>query len=138
MKQEEITSKKYEKYSYDISQEFSNQIDAFTKKEKMTAAELMYSAWGILLMEYTNSTDVVFGTTVSGRNAKIKGIEDAVGLFINTLPLRMENHENKNVLQLLEDVKKSVRERELYETSPLVDIKTYVGISGKKNYLIHW
>ncbi|MGR5997125.1 condensation domain-containing protein [Bacillus cereus] len=34
--------------------------------------------------------DVVFGTVVSGREAKVEGIEAMVGLFINTIPTRVK------------------------------------------------
>ena len=49
----------------------------------------MQAAWAILLGRLTGRDDVVFGVTVAGRPPEIAGIEHMVGLFINTLPLRM-------------------------------------------------
>ncbi|HLP62667.1 MAG TPA: condensation domain-containing protein, partial [Candidatus Deferrimicrobium sp.] len=61
-----------------------DQLDAFVKNNRVTLAAIFYTAWGLLLQKYSGSEDVVFGTTVSGRSAAIEGIEDMVGLFINT------------------------------------------------------
>ena len=49
----------------------------------------MQVAWAILLGRLTGREDVVFGVTVAGRPPEIAGIERMVGLFINTLPLRI-------------------------------------------------
>ncbi|QNP68746.1 amino acid adenylation domain-containing protein [Streptomyces roseirectus] len=48
----------------------------------------VHSAWGVTLGSLLHATDVVFGSTVSGRDADVPGIEDMVGLFINTIPVR--------------------------------------------------
>ncbi|HEY8979677.1 MAG TPA: amino acid adenylation domain-containing protein [Streptomyces sp.] len=48
----------------------------------------VHSAWGVTLGTLLHSTDVVFGSTVSGRDVDVPGIADMVGLFINTIPVR--------------------------------------------------
>ena len=55
----------------------------------MTLNTLMQAAWGVLLGRLTGRDDVVFGVTVAGRPPELAGVEQMVGLFINTLPLRM-------------------------------------------------
>ena len=55
----------------------------------MTLNTVMQTAWGLLLGRLTGRDDVVFGVTVAGRPAELAGVEHMVGLFINTLPLRM-------------------------------------------------
>ncbi|MCP5049348.1 MAG: B12-binding domain-containing radical SAM protein, partial [bacterium] len=64
--------------------------EQFTQHLKITLACLLYGTWGILVQRYNNREDIVFGTTVSGRSHTVKGIEDIVGLFINTIPLRIK------------------------------------------------
>ena len=49
----------------------------------------MQGAWALLLSRYSGERDVVFGTVVSGRPADAAGVESMVGLFINTLPVRV-------------------------------------------------
>ncbi|WP_455901807.1 non-ribosomal peptide synthase/polyketide synthase [Rhodococcus gordoniae] len=55
----------------------------------ITVNTLVQTAWGLVLGALTGRTDVVFGATVSGRPPQIPGIEAMVGLFINTVPVRI-------------------------------------------------
>ena len=55
----------------------------------LTLNTILQGAWAILLGRLTGRDDVVFGTTVAGRPPEIAGIETMVGLFINTLPVRV-------------------------------------------------
>ncbi len=50
---------------------------------------LVQGSWALLLGMLAGSDDVVFGATVAGRPAEVPGIETMVGLFINTLPVRV-------------------------------------------------
>src|SRR3546814_12737257 len=52
-------------------------------------ATLVQVAWGIVLAELLGRDDVVFGGTVSGRPPQVPGVESIVGLFINTVPVRV-------------------------------------------------
>ena len=56
----------------------------------LTLNTVVQAAWAILLGRLTGRDDVVFGVTVAGRPPEIAGIERMVGLFINTLPLRVQ------------------------------------------------
>ncbi|MEV3988477.1 amino acid adenylation domain-containing protein [Streptomyces sp. NPDC049837] len=55
----------------------------------LTLGSVAQGAFGLLLGDVTGSRDVVFGTTVSGRQAAVEGVETLVGLLINTLPARL-------------------------------------------------
>ncbi|MFI6047719.1 amino acid adenylation domain-containing protein [Nocardia sp. NPDC051321] len=55
----------------------------------VTVNTLFQAAWALLLARWTGESDVVFGVTTTGRSAELNGMESAVGLFINTLPLRV-------------------------------------------------
>ncbi|MCU0287590.1 MAG: condensation domain-containing protein, partial [Acidobacteria bacterium] len=70
--------------------DFKNQVNTLLQNNNITLAVLMFTTWGLLLQRYNNSHDVIFGVTISGRTPMIAGIEDVVGLFINTLPLRFK------------------------------------------------
>ncbi len=93
---------------------------------KLTPATLFYGAWGLLVQRYTNCPDVLFGTTVSGRSAGVRGIESMVGLFINTVPLRVrEVPSGEKAKDFLESIQEQCRRREPHETTPLVEINSY-------------
>ena len=101
-KQEQLGSQqKAETYQVILPTKVNKRLDLFTRKYKVTTASVLYSAWGVLLQKYTNNDDVLFGTTVSGRSANIKDIETIVGLFINTLPLRVTTHDCETDISLI-------------------------------------
>ncbi|WP_433047028.1 amino acid adenylation domain-containing protein [Dactylosporangium sp. CS-033363] len=62
---------------------------AMARAHGLTLNTLVQGAWALVLAELTGRTDVVFGATVSGRPAGLAGVEDMVGLFINTVPVRV-------------------------------------------------
>ena len=104
-------------------------ITFFLKNHKVTLAALFYTAWGILLQEYTGGSDVIIGTTVSCRSVPLKGIEHTVGMLINTLPLRVRTATggSESRLDLLLRTAGALQNRRPYENTPLVKIKKYAG-----------
>ncbi|WP_447007588.1 amino acid adenylation domain-containing protein [Saccharothrix isguenensis] len=68
--------------------ELSAALVAEARRRGLTLSTVLHGAWGLLLGALTGRADVVYGTTVAGRPAEVPGIEDAVGLFINTVPVR--------------------------------------------------
>ncbi|MCP5054470.1 MAG: amino acid adenylation domain-containing protein, partial [bacterium] len=100
-------------------------FEAFARTHRFTLASLLYSAWGLLLQRYNNTGDVVFGTTVSGRATGLKGIENIVGLLINTPPLRVRHIKGENTITWLQRIDETLNARIPYETESLVKIKEY-------------
>nr|WP_191910490.1 non-ribosomal peptide synthetase [Microbispora cellulosiformans] len=70
----------------------------------LTLNSIFQGAWALVLSDLTGSHDVVFGTTVAGRPADLPGIEETVGLFINTLPVRVNVHPARCVHDVLASV----------------------------------
>ncbi|RAL02612.1 acetyl-CoA synthetase-like protein [Aspergillus ibericus CBS 121593] len=60
-----------------------------TIQSEYTLPEKLKLAWAVLLSYYTETSDVVFGLTVSGRGAPVIGVEDMAGPAIATIPLRL-------------------------------------------------
>ncbi|WP_068272667.1 non-ribosomal peptide synthetase [Aldersonia kunmingensis] len=61
----------------------------WARRNNLTANTLAQFAWAVVLGRLTDRRDLVFGNTISGRPDEIAGIESMVGLFINTIPLRV-------------------------------------------------
>jgi amino acid adenylation domain-containing protein len=117
-----------------LEENIIKQLRKLILKNSITSASFFYSSWGILLQRYCNNRDVIFGTTVSGRSAPIKGIENMVGLFINTIPLRVTAEAGEKIKDLIYKVNHVLPIRENYEATPLLDIKKYSSLENKEDF----
>lgn len=72
----------------DTAVEPADDIDTAARSAGVPLSVAVHSAWAVTLGGILHATDVVFGSTVSGRDAEVPGIADMVGLFINTIPVR--------------------------------------------------
>ncbi|KMQ64607.1 hypothetical protein ACM46_10170 [Chryseobacterium angstadtii] len=80
--------------------EFKN-INSFCQSLGITQNTYIKAVWSYLLSSYNRSEEVVFGSVVSGRPAELEGIENMVGLFINTIPVCVKVDENETPRSLL-------------------------------------
>ncbi|MGE5343976.1 MAG: non-ribosomal peptide synthase/polyketide synthase [Candidatus Omnitrophota bacterium] len=111
------------KYTFRCPAELTVKMDAFIKSANLTLASFLYGAWGILLQTYHSIDDLIFDMTVSGRNPNIKGIEDVVGLFINTLPLRIRTDPDDTVSEFLTRLRLNLQELSNLENSSTIRIR---------------
>ncbi|MFE1830459.1 amino acid adenylation domain-containing protein [Streptomyces yangpuensis] len=72
----------------DAASEPDGDLDETARAAGVPLSVAVHSAWAVALGGLLHGRDVVFGSTVSGRDADVPGIEDMVGLFINTIPVR--------------------------------------------------
>ncbi|MCB2376592.1 amino acid adenylation domain-containing protein [Hymenobacter sp. BT635] len=105
-------------------------IDQLCKKLNSTTSNFFQSAWGTLLSFYNNTTDVVFGSVVSGRPADLDGVEDIIGLFINTIPTRIRYTADTTVRELLQEVQSHAIGSEAHHYVQLADIQARTGLNG--------
>jgi amino acid adenylation domain-containing protein len=94
----------------------------------ITPATLIRGAWGLLLARLTGERDVVFGEVVSGRPPDLPGAGEMVGLFINTVPVRMTPGGMLPVARWLTALQQRAGERRPYEHHGLVEIQGWSGI----------
>src|SRR6185295_10976226 len=80
-----------------LPESLSARLQQWGRTEQVTLSAIIQGAWGVLLSRYSGESDVVFGATVSGRPAELAGVETMVGLFINTLPVRVRLHGEQSV-----------------------------------------
>lgn len=125
-KQTTIDTKTTGHYQIELNPNMKTKLDTFAREHQLTLASLFYCSWGILLQRYNSTPDVVFGTTASGRSAKIKDIEKIVGLFINTVPLRIRFPGNQTILNLLLKTNMDLRERIPFEHTSLANINSRI------------
>ncbi|OLR93667.1 non-ribosomal peptide synthetase [Actinokineospora bangkokensis] len=78
-------------------------LDALARARGITTNTLVQGAWALLLSALTGRTDLTFGATVSGRPADLDGVETMVGLFINTVPVRVRLDRHRPALDAFAD-----------------------------------
>ncbi|MFJ6016902.1 amino acid adenylation domain-containing protein, partial [Streptomyces sp. NPDC092952] len=93
-----------------------------------TLNSVVRAAWGIVLARHLGRTDLAFGATVSGRPAELDGVEDMVGLFINTLPVRLRldpAEELGGLISRLQDEQSALIE---HQHVGLIDVQRWAGV----------
>ncbi|MFB9904305.1 amino acid adenylation domain-containing protein [Allokutzneria oryzae] len=85
----------------DVDEPTSALINATAQRQGLTANIIVQLAWSVLLGALTRRTDVVFGATVSGRPPELPGVENIVGLLINTIPVRVRIDPGRTVAESL-------------------------------------
>jgi len=93
------------------------------RKHRLTLNTLVQGAWALVLSRYSGQHDVVFGATVSGRPPELEGVEEMVGIFINTLPVRVRVAPEMPVADWLWQLQKEQFESRQYEYSPLTRVQ---------------
>ncbi|MFQ6313357.1 amino acid adenylation domain-containing protein, partial [Lysobacter capsici] len=91
----------------DFSRELTAKLEAQARRRGLTLNTLLQGAWALLLAQATGHQDVCFGITVSGRPAELAGMERMVGLFVNTLPLRLRVDNAQTLGELLDGLQDS-------------------------------
>jgi amino acid adenylation domain-containing protein len=71
------------------------------RTNSLTINTIIQTAWALLLAHLTNTTDITFGTTVSGRPPHLPNADTIVGLLINTIPTRITLNPTEPLLTLL-------------------------------------
>jgi amino acid adenylation domain-containing protein/non-ribosomal peptide synthase protein (TIGR01720 family) len=108
-------------------------VEELSKLIGVTVSNITEFAWGLFLCKQNYTDDVVFGKVVSGRNTGIPGINQAAGLFINTIPTRINITPQSICRDLLLVLRDQGIESSKYDFYPLVDS---CKLSGKGSDLI--
>jgi len=89
----------------------------------VTLNTLFQAAWALVLAHYSGRRDIVFGATSTGRPPDLPGVDAIVGLFINTLPVRIRVDPGAELGAWLRAVQDRAVEARLYEYTPLARIQ---------------
>ena len=98
-------------------------LQLLASRHHLTLNTLVQGAWALLLSCYSGEQDVLFGSVVSGRPASLEGVETMIGLFLNTLPVRVRISPGRSALSWLRQLQEQQVELRQYEYSPLVEVQ---------------
>ncbi|BAZ20915.1 amino acid adenylation domain-containing protein [Kalymmatonema gypsitolerans NIES-4073] len=108
-----------------LSETTTAALNSLARKYHLTLNILLKGAWAILLSRYSTESDIVFGATSSGRPTELAEAESMMGLFANTLPLRVQVDGDAFVIPWLKKLQIQEAEMRQYEYSPLIQIQQW-------------
>ena len=114
----------------ELSEETTGKLEAMARGEQVTLNTLVQGAWSVVLSRYSGQEEVVFGATVSGRPAELAGVERTVGLFLNTLPVRVRVGEQVEIGEWLRGLQAAEAEAREYEYASLAQVQGWSGVGG--------
>ncbi|MDZ8087068.1 MAG: condensation domain-containing protein [Nostoc sp. DedQUE12b] len=100
-------------------------LKSLARQHHLTLNTLVQGIWALLLSYYSGEADVVYGTVVSGRPPTLPGVSSIVGLFINTLPMRVLVSGEALLLSWLKELQLQQLSMRRYEYTPLVQIQNW-------------
>ncbi|GCE23095.1 amino acid adenylation domain-containing protein [Dictyobacter kobayashii] len=118
----------YSDYDIALPIQLTQRLQQFARQHHCTLNTCFQGAWALLLSRYSREQDVVFGITVSGRPAALQGVEEMLGLFINTLPVRVQVSPHTEVVPWLKELQSQQLERGQYDFSPLLQVQGWSDI----------
>lgn len=104
-------------------------LAGFGRRRQLTSAVLVQGAWALLLARAARQSEVVIGTTVSGRPADLPGVEAMVGPFINNLPLRVSIDAAQALGDWLAEVQTEAAELAPHQHAPLTQLEAWSDIT---------
>jgi amino acid adenylation domain-containing protein len=113
---------RHQEVSHTLSEELTGRLREFARRHRVTMNTVVVGAVAFVLARRSGQSDVMFGSTVSGRPAELEGSEDMVGLFINTLPLRAQVVADMDLGLWLQRLQADQLERDRFSQDSLVDI----------------
>ncbi|MBI7453343.1 non-ribosomal peptide synthase/polyketide synthase [Pseudomonas aeruginosa] len=115
----------------ELDGEQTRRLAELAREQKITVNTLVQAAWLMLLQRYTGQDSVAFGATVAGRPAELNGIEEQIGLFINTLPVIATPLPQQSLASWLQAVQGENLALREFEHTPLYDIQRWAGQGGE-------
>lgn len=124
-----------EQVKFTFDREMTKKLKELALAYRVTMNAVIQAIWSIVLKRYNNTNDVVFGTVVSGRHAAVSGIDQMIGIFINTNPVRIKFEQDIHFEDLLSLIHEQMIESQEHSHYPLMKIQAPTPL--KENLVNH-
>jgi amino acid adenylation domain-containing protein/non-ribosomal peptide synthase protein (TIGR01720 family) len=125
-----LSGEGYAEHEHVFSEHLTTSLNRFAREQKVTLNTLMQAAWLVLLQRYTGQDAVAFGATVAGRPMDLPGVEQQIGLFINTLPVVATPSPQLTVAQWIQHVQNLNLALREHDHTPLYDIQRWADLGA--------
>lgn len=113
----------FEDYIEVIDEDITKSLKRYAVEKNVTLNNILQTAWAIMLAKLNNCDEVVFGNVVSGRDVDIENIESMVGVFINTLPIKIGSINKCSIEELINSIQEKQINITRYGHTALSDIQ---------------
>ncbi|MFJ2766915.1 amino acid adenylation domain-containing protein [Streptomyces sp. NPDC087300] len=124
---EPVAAARPERLDHALPETLTAALTTFARRQGLTPNTVVQGCWALLLQQLTGRDDVTFGMTVSGRPPQLPGVEGMVGLFINTLPVRVRLRPDETVTALLTRIQTEQAELAEHHHLGLTEINRLTG-----------
>ncbi|MEU3850377.1 amino acid adenylation domain-containing protein [Streptomyces sp. NPDC029554] len=118
-------------HRFTVPDELWAAVRRLARENRVTPSAVFQAAWGVVLQKFTYTDDVVFGSVVSGRDVDVDGVEDMVGLLVNTQPVRVAAGETTGFADLCRSVQDAYRRAVPYQYCPLHEVQSRVPLKNE-------
>jgi amino acid adenylation domain-containing protein/non-ribosomal peptide synthase protein (TIGR01720 family) len=120
----------FQEQTLELGADETARLEAFARAHHTTPNTLMQLAWGYLLHRYSGEPQVTFGAITSGRPAEVAGIEKMIGLFINTIPVKVVFEPGARTASLLGELHRAFQHGQEHSYLPLAEIQKQSALSA--------
>ncbi|SHI03615.1 non-ribosomal peptide synthase domain TIGR01720, partial [Chryseolinea serpens] len=113
--------------NYFLDEALTARIHQATQHHSITLSTFVQTAWGVVLAKRNRTNDVAFGMIVTGRPETVEGIESMMGVFINTVPLRVRYGDNDTTRSLLQKVHQETIDIQKYQYVSMAEMNAGTG-----------
>lgn len=117
---------------FHFTPEESNALKELAKYHKVTLNTLFQGIWSLTLAKFFTETDVIFGTTVSGRSIPFPHIDLMSGMFTNVLPVGAQLKSENSITATLQKLQSQQQEVRIYEYNRLDEVITWAALPEDK------
>ena len=107
-------------------------LRSLAARHGVTVNTVLQAAWALVLQHFSGDAAVTFGVTSSCRPPELPGVDRVVGLFTNSLPVRVPVPDDGDLGAWLKDIQSRYTAIRRYEYSPLAQIKQWIGATGDR------
>lgn len=118
--------------SLDLPLDLTEQLQVWAREHQVTMNNVFQAIWALVLHHYSQTNDIVFGVVFSGRPTELADVEQMVGLFLNTLPLRLAITPDQSLVDWLDEVHKAHTQLSRYETTSQGELQRYINRTSQQ------
>ncbi|MEM6684202.1 MAG: amino acid adenylation domain-containing protein [Bacteroidota bacterium] len=113
----------FENHTISFGEQYSTHIESIAKANDVTINAVCQLLWAIVLAKINNVSDVVFGVVASGRPPEVEDSDKILGLFINTIPIRISWDAQTTIREVLQQSFQKINTIQQYSYLQLADIQ---------------